>query len=447
MLQSPPPATFSTSPFHCSGPLPLLLAPITSKFVVSLVGCTAVVRTGDESGATIVAHLLLGIDALNRSVCTIHPPAHLRCENAAFGRHWQLRVAVNGVACDPLTRLTHVSRTRCIVVNSSIHDPMSAATLTIGLISGGVEAASAANPVRVPLVRAPTLSRFATCTATALYGGRKEKDGKTSKPAPSGFVLTRSAWRGLHFNSSIAFARSESGCDALRDATPYGRESVACEARAYWRFTPRLEQRTPYFDQGVHIALCLLYAQAANVELLALTDFDEEPPPDLWTALRRVIDQSPSDGMEVGLRIFFDADGTCPIKAAGVVEHEGRAPSSSAAADGGSSSSSAPSSWWCPCSEEAFHRHCRAPHGRVGQRRVHWKLILVPSRARDASVHWASGWGRRRQRPHTHAVWCPCLRHAHAERRFGLLQGGGPQRGRRRRARGAHVIPLGWGSR
>ena len=383
--------------FRCAGPLPRSLAvPPSAHVALTLVGCVVHARTG--AATLLIAHDWIGG---NRSVCTMFAPAHLRCERGALVG--ELRVEVGGSTCEPLRAMAHVASTQChhIATTTRVDGRTAISVRVVGSVA-------TASSVVVPLVTAPQLSRFVACTPTALFG----RDNEARRRQLDLFAAARSAWRDLEFNSSQVFARSEAGCEALRAAPPAGSGSVACEVRRRWPLARgvrvRVEQRTPYFDQGVHVALCLLYARHEGAQWLALTDHDETPPRDLWRALRLSTEASmePTRATAVaqrkppvGVKLFFDADGDC---------HRAFAARSGPSAHDRGGRASPPPPWsGCPCSEEEFVHRCR-PQRRKSHQRTHWKPILVPSRAHDASVHWvsrAAGFGR------ALAVHCPCYRH------------------------------------
>lgn len=361
----------------CDGPLPRAL-PSPPGLVVTLIGCTSKLQ---------LTSLLLAVDATGRSVCTIFPPFHLRCENPNFGR--RLAVSVDGQACGRLRRLTHVSHADCAVVVPSNHSHID------------VQVVSNATPlaVSVPLSAAEQPVRgCATCAATAIFGDERHRSHQLRL-----FTAARRAWASLDFTSAWVFAQSAQTCAEFKRAVPA--DAVACILRRRWTLSPSVRshswQRTPYFDQGVHAALCLLYARAARVEFLALTDHDEAPPLALWEVLRPLRLQQAT-----GVKLFFDADRSCPQSGGAHGARDG-------AHDGAAATSP------CPCTEDEFRRRCH----RRGRHRNHWKPIVMPARTHDISVHsavCAAGYTRALE------VWCPCLQHIV------------PPRGLRR-----YVIPIG----
>ena len=276
--------------------------------------------------------------------------------------------------CKRPRRLRHVSRAECDVAV-----PLNQSAIAIRVLGNATLA------VNVPLSAAEQPVRgCATCAATVLFGDERSRSHQLQL-----FAAARQAWASLHFTSAWVFARTTEACAALRaasiDAVSGGR--VECLLRPRWELSPSVQsnpwQRTPYFDQGVHAALCLLYARAARVEFLALTDHDEAPPPALWDVLRPLRSQQAA-----GVKFFFDADGSCP-QSRGV----------RSAHDGARAVAQQP----CPCTEDEFRRRC----GRGGGRN-HWKPIVMPARTHDVLIHSAAnatGFTRLLE------VWCPCFHH------------------------------------
>ena len=156
---------------------------------------------------------------------------------------------------------------------------------------------------------------------------------------------------------------------------------------------------TPDFEQPLYQLACLIYARVANASRLALSDLDDFPPVphervEKLFAARDAL--PPSDPRRWGLRLFFDAEHTCPP---GV----------------------------CPSSLASWARACNATgtmDGRFAHHRRVWKPYVVPGNTWDLHTHGfvtssrlvngsdapmheemaLAGQGRTGE-------WCPCMPH------------------------------------
>ena len=197
----------------------------------------------------------------------------------------------------------------------------------------------------------------------------------------------RLAWTANGFNQTLIFARDREHCDALTSATA----GVVCEVRTpfasivsnetgqVWRSIKRSRQRdnasyieetSTRLEQPLLAALCLVYAKAAASELLAASDLDELPPLNLMAALHAHRAQNSSRAAFAGVRIFFDAERSCPRG-------------------------------FCPDSLERYKQYC-SPR----EHRAFVKPIIVPYRVRDLRTHDfvdMNGNGM------SEVMWSPCL--------------------------------------
>ena len=176
-------------------------------------------------------------------------------------------------------------------------------------------------------------------------------------------------WRAVGFNTFFTFAREMNVCKALRQIP-----DVLCEHRV--AMDPAANQRTAHlFEQPVLQALCLAYARASKAEFLALVDADDHAP----STLPLVLDAVRRHGHIAGVRLFFDAEMTCPPG-------------------------------YCPWNESDWRSKCpmrKSPTSRPAPRN-HWKPLIVPNRTRDVSVHqlWPVVPAFKRKQ-----VWQVCLHH------------------------------------
>lgn len=212
-----------------------------------------------------------------------------------------LSLSVNGQPCANVSRLLHAGRTRCPFVEDE--------TLTESLrIDVSVDQSTVHESLFLePFLPGPRTSL--QCVATPAFGSLTAHAQLLSR--------VRDAWNRLGFGASVVFARSGRVCDVLSRVP-----GVTCQIRFALSgegWTPpgdqgvaehRNHELTPWSEQGVYAQLCLAYADAAGSDLLALTDVDEMPGPDLLSVFTHLL----SNQSQAGVRVFFDADKICPSK-------------------------------------------------------------------------------------------------------------------------------------
>lgn len=299
--------------------------------------------------------------------------------------------------------------------------------------------------VTVPLQRLGIAHGGLHCSSSAMYG-HMPLQGQRLRAA-------HKAWRGPHgLNQSVSFARSpRECCEALPElcsregaranaskanresvskasTKPDGRTSLAPKAGSADGAAPpllcfarrKMDARdlrlragagpaaatSPsvgvYYDQAIHLALCLLYAQMGGAQVVAAADTDELPSRGVHGA-GGVLARLRSDPKLAGAHIFFDAALSCP-----------------ATRDDGEP--------WCPSSEAEYEARCGPLPPAGSEQRSHTKPVVVPSRVGTLKVHTAKARpGMRMLAPWEHAGMraagaveqAPCLVHQRIARCFG----------------------------
>ena len=221
------------------------------------------------------------------------------------------------------------------------------------------------------------------CSSVPIFGTHSFLVGR--------LAAVRSAWAANGFNQTLIFAHDRKHCDALTSATT----GVVCEVRMpfasivsketgqVWGSIVRqrhdenksayMEETSRYLEQPLLSNLCLVYAQAGASELLATTDLDEPPPPNLMPALHTREANASAQAPFAGVCIFFDATRSCPHG-------------------------------FCPDSFSGYRQHCLSNY----QERRHCKPIVVPNRVRELRTH---AFVRMNGSVAKVMMWSPCLQH------------------------------------
>ena len=258
---------------------------------------------------------------------------------------------VNGCRCEPPFVGQHTVSIICDCTSPTANESIvvSAKTrLGIDKVTFNLSVA----PMRI----APRMA----CTGRVIHGDFKRR-----------LDLLRQAqvqWLAAGFGGSIVFARSEEECIALRRVP-----GLLCEHRG--SIDPAAAARTAHlYEQPVLNAVCLAYARTARADFLALADTDDFAPFDLPYVLAAAAQHK----RIAGVRLFFDAEQTCPAN-------------------------------YCPANETDWRERCRAAPDAASARRKrnHWKPIVIPNRTREVAMHqfWPLGSYVRKQ------VWRICYSH------------------------------------
>ena len=215
------------------------------------------------------------------------------------------------------------------------------------------------------------------CAGNAIYGNFS-REYELWRVAPT-------AWRAAGFLNSYVFTRDAEQCQALEKLP-----GVICQERGIAsNITYSMTQFR--FDQVIHMQLCLLYAQAAQLSLLVFADVDDLPSTGinvstsrLYPAVQEKSNLFVSKLQEViasghaGIGMFFDSMRVCPVQT-------------------------------CPSSYAAMLTLCDPLPGVKGIQSWWWKPVVVPARCDDIQSPHAivprEGFKALQQ------VWDPCLWH------------------------------------
>jgi len=341
----------------CDWPMPRVLR--TDGFLVHIHGCALTVSRANLT-------LLATVDVLGKPFRTVWGTEHRQIEHPDG-----LMLSVDGGACAYGSRVeVNLLRYRCGRV------PRAAKAIRVRAVARGSPPSAA---VAVPLRTLRVSHAGLHCSSTALYGHMPTQGARLR--------AAHAAWASLGLGQTLAFARSpEDCCAATGDCGGDTASRLLCVPRQQMTSPDAARARNAsgaaavgvYFDQKIHLALCLLYAQLGRAALLAAADTDELPTPGVGDVLA----QLPSERRVAGALFFFDSALRCP-------------------ADLG-----------CPSSEEDFERRC--PHPPTAKRRTHTKPVVVPARVSSLSIH------RAKPRPGLALLrsYDPCLRHLRFPRCF-----------------------------
>ena len=300
-------------------------------------------------------------------VLTLEPSPRTRSSATFFQQQplpqgQALKIDVAGCMCGDPHFLQHVVTVHCRCVATL---PLLSAKATITQQPSTEAAAAADFELRTKPMRSP--GHLLACTGRAIHGDLSQRLDLMRE--------AQSRWRLAGFNTTFTFAPSASACAAMRQIP-----GVVCEQRAPVD-ADAAAHTSHVFEQPVLHALCLAYSRAAGAEFLALADTDDLAP----RGLPHVLNAVRQNGRLAGVRLFFDAERTCP------------------------------SAVYCPDSEADWREKCPRASNNAAKPRNHWKPIVLPNRTREVEVHqfWprptSPGWLRKQ-------VWRVCFHHAGGQR-------------------------------
>lgn len=278
------------------------------------------------------------------------------------------RLSVQGCECGSYSFRQHVVTLNCVCNNvDNLTAPLVLGTGRNSSKHMGVEDIVLTRLLELRTKPFRVHGRLLACNGQAVYGDLEQRLRMVQK--------AQLLWLAEGFQTTIMFAPNASTCNALSRVP-----GTACELRGALAPARRIggssnSGRQQIYEQPVLNAVCLAYARAAGAQFLALADTDDFAP----AGLPRVLDAIQAHGGIGGVRLFFDADMSCPRL-------------------------------FCPRNESDWLSRCRrgtAYADGVRAPKNHWKPIVIPSRTSEVAVHqfWPSPPYLRKQ------VWSICYLH------------------------------------
>ena len=289
----------------CTGPLPVVLV-ISDVLVLHIAGCTST----EEANTTLV----LTADDAKKGYTTMSTPQGFR-KRTQPSRYAipPFAISANGFVCTKKW-LHHAIRADC---GPGVKQGVNTLEIRAHLLSSwaasprGFAPSPPANArssrVRLPLHLTSWAAQRVHCCTSVVHGNISLEAARLSR--------VRRAWDAVGFGLSVVFANTHAACAELVAAAP---GSVHCEVRALHGAHPlHGTEHTAFphiFLQNLWHQVCLVYGRAIPPArrqlgappaspLLALTDLDEVPPPNLETAILSTMDYR---ARRVGVRVLFD---------------------------------------------------------------------------------------------------------------------------------------------